>query len=63
MADSSDVVDRADSLMRRRRSFVAAPPASLPAQIDETPQDVEEDDIDAGCGQLRKRTPQQAEVD
>ena len=45
MADSSDVVDRADSLMRRRRSFVAAPPASLPAQIVETPQVVEEDDI------------------
>ena len=45
MADSSNVVDRADSLMRRRRSFVAAPPASLPAQIVETPQVVEEDDI------------------
>ena len=45
MADSSDVVDRADSLMRRRRSFVAAPPASLPAQIVETPLVVEEDDI------------------
>ena len=45
MADSSDVVDRADPLMRRRRSFVAAPPASLPAQIVETPQVVEEDDI------------------
>jgi hypothetical protein len=35
MADNSDVVDRVDSLMRRRRSFVAAPantpePASLP---------------------------------
>ena len=45
MADSSDVVDRAVSLMRRRRSFVAAPPASLPAQIVETPQVVEEDDI------------------
>ena len=45
MADSSNVVDRADSLMRRRRSFVAAPPASLPAQIVVTPQVVEEDDI------------------
>ena len=45
MADSSNVVDRADSRMRRRRSFVAAPPASLPAQIAETPQVVEEDDI------------------
>ena len=45
MADSSNVVDRADSLMRRRRSFVAAPPACLPAQIVETPQVVEEDDI------------------
>ena len=47
MADSSDVVDRADSLMRRRRSFVAAPPASQPAHIDivETPRIVEEDDI------------------
>ena len=45
MADSSNVVDRADSLVRRRPSFVAAPPASLPAQIVETPQVVEEDDI------------------
>ena len=45
MADSSDIVDRADSLMRRRRSFVAAPPASQPAQIVETPRIVEEDDI------------------
>lgn len=47
MADSSDVVDRADSLMRRRRSFVATPPASQPAHIDivETPRIVEEDDI------------------
>ena len=45
MADSSDVVDRADSLMRRRRSFVAAPPASQPAHIVETPRIVEEDDI------------------
>ena len=47
MADSSDVVDRADSLMRRRRSFVAAPPASQPAHIDiiDTPRIVEEDDI------------------
>ena len=45
MADSSDVVDRADWLMRRRRSFVAAPPASQPAQIVETPRIVEEDDI------------------
>ncbi len=47
MADSSDVVDRADWLMRRRRSFVATPPASQPAHIDivETPRIVEEDDI------------------
>ncbi len=47
MADSSDVVDRADWLMRRRRSFVAAPPASQPAHIDiiDTPRIVEEDDI------------------
>ena len=47
MADSSDIVDRADSLMRRRRSFVATPPASQPAHIDivETPRIVEEDDI------------------
>ncbi len=45
MADSPDIVDRADSLMRRRRSFVAAPSASPPAQFVETPRIVEEDDI------------------
>ena len=45
MADSSDIVDRADSLMRRRRSFVAAPPAGQPAHIVETQRIVEEDDI------------------
>ena len=43
MAENSDVVDRADSLMRRRRSFVAAPPASPPAPISK-PQPVAEDD-------------------
>ena len=45
MADSSDVVDRADSLMRRRRSFVAAPPAIQPPQVVEAPRVIEEDDI------------------
>ncbi len=39
MAENSDVVDRADSLMRRRRSFVATPPAPL-----SMPQPVAEDD-------------------
>lgn len=43
MAENSDVVDRADSLMRRRRSFVAAPPANPPAPISK-PQSVAEDD-------------------
>lgn len=45
MAENSDVVDRADSLMRRRRSFVAAPPASQPAPVIETPPVAEDDDI------------------
>ena len=31
MADPDDVVDRADALMRRRRSFVAKAPAPVPA--------------------------------
>lgn len=43
MAKNSDVVDRADSLMRRRRSFVAAPPASPQATLGK-PQPVAEDD-------------------
>ena len=46
MADSSDVVDRADSLMRRRRSFVAAPPAVQPPRPIETPRVAEDDDVD-----------------
>ncbi|MFT3847817.1 MAG: hypothetical protein QM739_03820 [Propionivibrio sp.] len=44
MAENRDVVDRADSLMRRRRSFVAVPP-SQPVRIDEPPRVAEEDDI------------------
>lgn len=43
MAENSDVVDRADSLMRRRRSFVAAPPVIPPATLSK-PQSVAEDD-------------------
>ena len=43
MADNSDVVDRADSLMRRRRSFVATQPATPPAPLG-MPQPVAEDD-------------------
>lgn len=43
MAENSDVVDRADSLMRRRRSFVAAPPVIPPATLSK-PQPVAEDD-------------------
>ena len=43
MADPSDVVDRADSLMRRRRSFVATQPATPPAPLG-MPQPVAEDD-------------------
>lgn len=46
MADSPDVVDRADSLMRRRRSFVANPPAPPRPQLVETPRVVEEDGVD-----------------
>ena len=34
MAKPGDVVDRADALMRPRRSFVAKPPASAPATSD-----------------------------
>ena len=45
MATSSDVVDRADSLMRRRRSFVATPPPSQPVQASEPPTVGEDDDI------------------
>ena len=43
MAENSDVVDRADSLMRRRRSFVATQPATPPAPLG-MPQPVAEDD-------------------
>ena len=43
MAENSDVVDRADSLMRRRRSFVATQPATPPAPLS-MPQPVAEDD-------------------
>ena len=45
MAEKSDVVDRADSLMRRRRSFVAAP-LSAPeiASADGLPSPLIEDD-------------------
>lgn len=44
MAEHSDVVERAESLMRRRRSFVAAP-ASVPvAEITPLPT-IEDDDI------------------
>ena len=43
MAENSDVVDRADSLMRRRRSFVATQPATPPAPLG-MPQAVAEDD-------------------
>ena len=42
--ESSDVVQRADSLMRRRRSFVAAPAPQLPAVPPELPIP-EEDDL------------------
>lgn len=42
MAEHSDVVDRADSLMRRRRSFVAAPTTPSAPVIE--PQPVTEDD-------------------
>jgi len=45
MAENQDVVDRADSLIRRRRSFVAAPPPRQPVQVDEPPRVDEEDDI------------------
>ena len=45
MAESSDIVDRADSLMRRRRSFVAAPPTSPPAPLNKPQPLVEDDDI------------------
>ena len=43
MVENSDVVDRADSLMRRRRSFVATQPATPPAPLG-LPQPVAEDD-------------------
>ena len=43
MAENTDVVDRADSLMRRRRSFVATQPATKPAPLS-MPQPVAEDD-------------------
>lgn len=43
MAENTDVVDRADSLMRRRRSFVATQPATPPAPLG-MPQPVAEDD-------------------
>ena len=43
MAENSDVVDRADSLMRRRRSFVATQPRTPPAPLS-MPQPVAEDD-------------------
>ena len=43
MVENSDVVDRADSLMRRRRSFVATQPATPPAPLG-MPQPVAEDD-------------------
>lgn len=46
MAVSTDVVDRADTLMRRRRSFVATPPPpNQPVQIDQPPTVGEDDDI------------------
>ena len=45
MAETPDVVDRADSLMRRRRSFVATPPTNHPAPVVEQPPAVEDDDI------------------
>ena len=45
MAEHSDVVDRADSLMRRRRSFVAAlAGGSEPTRVPEPPA-VEDDDL------------------
>ena len=48
MADPSDVVDRADSLMRRRRSFVAARVTNTPevaGVIDTPPPPSEDDDL------------------
>ena len=46
MADPSDVVDRADSLMRRRRSFVAARASTpeIPGIVASPPLPVVEDD-------------------
>ena len=48
MAEPSDIVDRADTLMRRRRTFVAARPrppeiASVPPNL--APQVAEDDDL------------------
>ena len=48
MSEASDIVDRADSLMRRRRTFVAARPrppeipSDLPCPV---PQTIEDDDL------------------
>ena len=44
MAEQSDIVDRADSLMRRRRSFVAAP-ASKPEMASVALPVIDDDDL------------------
>ena len=53
MADPGDVVDRADALMRRRRSFVAKAPAPVPV--------VSETDARAAGGQDRMAVPTSGE--
>ena len=47
MSEPSDVVDRADSLMRRRRTFVAARPSAPEIASGDSlpPQEVEDDDL------------------
>lgn len=44
MTDYSDVVERADSLMRRRRSFVATPVNKVVTEVASAPTPVIEDD-------------------
>ena len=45
MSDTHDVLDRTDSLIRRRRTFIAATPSTTPSTLANAPAQSDDEDI------------------